>query len=98
MKTNNEQTYAMLDGNPFMVAEKNGGRVLYIKGKVAELKSCPDHFCGPIFCCRESGERKIAELAKLLPGFEFELVTRETFPFTYKTLDGAVIRTRTNLN
>lgn len=85
---------SILDGTPFMVAEKGGGRVLWINGQVAELKSCPDHFCGPIFCSRESGQRKITELKKRLPGFDFELVTRETFPFTFKTLDGVVIRTR----
>lgn len=88
----------MLDGTPFMVAEKNGGRVLWVGDKCAELKSCPSHFCGPVFCSRESGERKIAELSKRLPGFEFELVTREMFPFTFTTIDGAEIRTRKQIN
>lgn len=92
------ETYSILDGTPFMVAEKNGGRVLHIDGKIAELKSCPANFCGPIFCSRESGNRKIAELKRQLPAFDFELVTRDTFPFTFKTLNGVEIRTRKDLN
>lgn len=91
-----ETGFTLLDGNPFMVAEKGGGRVLWLNSDCAELKSCPEHFCGPIFCSRESGLRKIAELKKRLPGFEFELVTRETFPFVFKT-EGVVIRTRTKI-
>lgn len=81
-----------------MVAEKDSIRVLHIEGKVAELKTCPVHFCGPIFCSRESGERKINELKRRLPDFNFELVTRETFPFTFKTLDGVEIRTRKSIS
>lgn len=77
-----------------MVAEKNGGRVLWLHKGLAELKSCPENFCGPIFCSRESGNRKIAELCKRLPEFDFELVTRETFPFTFKTMRDGTIRTR----
>jgi hypothetical protein len=88
------ENFTVLDGNPFMVAEKDSIRVLWLNGDYAELKTCPEHFCGPIFCSRESGERKITELKKRLPAFEFELITRETLPFTFKVISGEVIRTR----
>lgn len=69
---------SILDGTPFMVCEKGGSRCLFLHKDHAELAVVPAHFCGPIFVSRESGERKMIELAKRLPGFQFELITRET--------------------
>jgi hypothetical protein len=88
------QTATVLDGTPYLVCEKGGIRCLHIEGKQAVLKTVRDHFCGPIFVSRESGEKKMVELANILPGFEFELLRREDLPLVRTLANGVTVRCR----